>query len=301
MTSPLPRYGIQLPIQAQSALFAQAWEADATPDHLATIARAADDAGFAYVGVCDHVAIPERLADTMHTTWYDQIATLGWLAAVTTRTRLLSHVHIAAYRHPAQSAHAFATLDHLSGGRVIIGVGAGHVAEEFALLGVEFERRGAVLDEHVAMLKRYLEDEFVDGMGAGPRPVQDPRPPIWIGGSSPAAIRRAALTGDGWLPQGPPPGGMRATIATIHQLRSRHGLDGTFTIGALTPFLRLGATTGADPDGTIAGSPDRLAEMLIKLAGIGVTDIQVRFAASSVADHVDQLHRFGTEVAPLIG
>ena len=93
-------YGMQLPIQSQSTLYVADWEKESGPDELARIARVADEAGFFYLGVCDHTAIPRRLADAMGTIWYDTTATLGWLAAVTTRTHLLSHVLILAQRHP---------------------------------------------------------------------------------------------------------------------------------------------------------------------------------------------------------
>lgn len=299
-TNPIA-YGIQLPIQAQSSLFAQAWELTASPEDLASIAQTADDAGFGYIGVCDHVAIPERLAAAMSTTWYDTIATLGWLAGITSRTRLLSHVHILAYRHPAQTAHAFATLDHLSSGRVVLGVGAGHVAEEFHLFGEDFTRRGSILDQRIIEVKRRLEAEFVDGMGSSPRPVQQPRPPIWIGGSSPAAIRRAALAGDGWLPQGPPAEGMAAAISTIEELRNDAGLDDPFAIGAITEFLHVGDGGWNMPLGTVSGTPDRIAQHLQHTCfDIGVTIPQVRFAARSVEEHCDQMRRFADDVAPLL-
>ncbi len=128
-------YGIQLPIQSQSNLYVEEWERTAGPDELARVARAADDSGFFYVAVCDHTFIPRRAAGAMGTIWYDTVATLGWLAGITRTVRLMSHVYIAALRHPLRSAKEFATLDLLSGGRVIVGVGAGHVAEEFDVLG----------------------------------------------------------------------------------------------------------------------------------------------------------------------
>src|SRR5258708_26113285 len=120
---------MQLAIQAQSMTFVEDWERDAGPDELVAITRAAEEAGFFYVAVCDHVSVPERLASTMGTTWYDPISTLGLLAGVTSRIRLMSHVWVLPYRHPLFSAKVFATLDHLSKGRVIVGVGAGHVPE----------------------------------------------------------------------------------------------------------------------------------------------------------------------------
>src|SRR5690625_1085920 len=94
--------GMQLPIQAQSSLFVEPWEADAGAADLARIAQAADQAGFAYLGVCDHVAIPVDRTEAMGTQWWDTIATLGWLAGITENIRLLSHVYVPAYRHPLQ-------------------------------------------------------------------------------------------------------------------------------------------------------------------------------------------------------
>ena len=93
-------YGMQLPIQSQSTLYVADWEKEAGPSELARIARVADEAGFFYLGVCDHTAIPRRLAEAMGTIWYDTTATLGWLAALTRQTHLLSHVLILAQRHP---------------------------------------------------------------------------------------------------------------------------------------------------------------------------------------------------------
>ncbi|GCB91789.1 LLM class F420-dependent oxidoreductase [Streptomyces noursei] len=184
-------YGMQLPVQAQSTLFAEEWEAGAGPADLVAVARAADRAGFAYVACCEHVAIPRRLAGPMGTVWYDPVATLSYLAAVTERVRLLSHVAVVGLRHPLLGAKQYATVDRLSGGRLILGVGAGHVREEFEAVGVDFARRGAVLDEAIDALKAALGPaEFPEfkgerfafaGLGQAPRPVQSPRPPVWVG------------------------------------------------------------------------------------------------------------------------
>ncbi|HUO47944.1 MAG TPA: TIGR03619 family F420-dependent LLM class oxidoreductase, partial [Acidimicrobiales bacterium] len=221
-------YGIQLPIQAQTTLMAEPWEATAGPAELAKVARQAEDSGYFYIAVCDHTAIPRRLAAAMSTTWYDTVATLGWLAGITSRVRLMSHVYVAALRHPLRSAKEFATLDVLSGGRVIIGAGAGHVQEEFDLLGTSFEERGQALDEALESMALGLEEEFpvlpgprwpASDMGLSPRPVQRPRPPIWVGGSSRPALRRAARLGDGWLPQTVKRSEMREQVSQLLQLR----------------------------------------------------------------------------------
>ena len=301
-------YGIQLPIQAQSTMFTEDWERRSGPDELVQLARAADDHGFAYVAVCDHIAIPERLAGAMSTTWYDTVATLGMLAGVTERVRLMSHVAVLAFRHPLQSAKSYATLDHLSKGRMIIGVGAGHVEEEFTVLGLDFHRRGRLLDEAIDGLRRALTEEFpshqgeqwtFSGMGIGPRPVQTP-PPIWVGGSSPAAIRRAAERGDGWLPQGTPRKKMPEQIdeLRIHRDKVRGGEP--IDIGTITEFLHVGEPTWDVGRGVISGSAESIGESLRVFAAMGVTNLQVRFKARSCEELMDQMAAFGSEVAPLL-
>ncbi|QYX83182.1 LLM class F420-dependent oxidoreductase [Streptomyces akebiae] len=300
---------MQLPVQSQSTLYAEPWEADAGPRELAEVARAADRAGFAYVAVCDHVAIPRRLAPAMSTVWYDPVATLAYLAAVTERVRLLSHVAVVGLRHPLLTAKQYATLDHLSAGRLILGVGAGHVREEFEALGVDFERRGAVLDECVDALRAALgPDEFpshhgkrydFEDLGQMPRPAQD-RVPLWVGGSSPAAVRRAAVRGDGWLPQGDPRDRLPAQIARLRRLRQEAGATGPFTIGAITEPLYVGEPTWDVGRRTLTGSPAAMAESLRAYRAMGVDQIQVRFRSRGVGELADQMGAFGGEVGPLL-
>lgn len=252
-------YGMQLPIQSQSTIYAEPWEATAGAADLAAVARAADRAGFGYVATCDHVAIPRRMAGPMSTIWYDPVATLSFLAGITENVRLLSHVAILGLRHPLLSAKQYATVDHLSGGRLILGVGAGHVQEEFEVLGVDFARRGAVLDETLDALRAALGPEeypefegelfsFKD-LGQLPRPVQT-RIPVWVGGSSPAAVRRAAVRGDGWL--------RRATRATSSPRRSpasRSSARGPGSPGPSSSGRSPRRSTWASPAGTPAAGP----------------------------------------------
>ena len=301
------RYGMQLPVQSQSTLYAEGWEAEAGPDDLLEIARSADRAGFDYLASCDHVGIPRRLAAAMSTVWYDPVATLAFLAAATERVRLLSHVAIVGLRHPLLTAKQYATLDHLSGGRLILGVGAGHVQEEFEALGVDFRQRGPVLDECLDALRAALgPDEFpehhgklydFEGLGQRPRPVQE-RIPMWVGGSSPAAVRRAALKGDGWLPQGDPRDRLPAQIARIRELRERAGVRGPFTVGAIVEPLYVGTPRWEVGRRTLTGGPRELAESLRAYSAMGVHQIQVRFRSRSRGELTDQIAAFGAEVAP---
>lgn len=302
--------GMQLPIQSQSSVYVDEWEKTAGAPELAAIARAADAAGFFYVAVCDHVAIPRDKAEAMSTTWYDTFTTLGFLAGVTERVRLLSHVYVPAYRHPLVSAKALLTLDEVSGGRAILGVGAGHVEAEFDVLDADFERRGRILDESVDVIREALLDEWpefhgeyfdVQDVGLRPRPRQQPRPPIWVGGSSPAAMRRAGERGDGWLPQGNPPKKYPAMVEKVHGHRAHAAASGPpVEIGALCEYVHVGAL----PDGldlgpwSLVGSPESIAEGLARWVAMGASHLQVRFPCRSLPELLDQIAAFGAEVLP---
>jgi probable F420-dependent oxidoreductase len=311
MASDLPAdrlaVGLQLPVQSKSTNFAEPWEEHAGAAELAAVARAADAAGFAYLGVCDHIAIPSERAGVMGTEWWDTVATLGWLAGITERVRLLSHIYVPAYRHPLQVAKAFSTLDVVSGGRVIMGVGAGHVAEEFALLGLPFEDRGALLDEAIDALRAAFAEDYptlpgprwpAADLGQHPRPIQEDGPPIWVGGSSPAALRRAAERGDGWLPQGPT---TPELVARLGELRDAAGRHDPFTIGALVGPTHVGEPSWDLGGPALVGPPEKLAHVLGKYRAMGVGQVQVRLRSRSVDELVEQIERFGAEVIPLLG
>ncbi len=315
MPGPIPEgklvYGMQLPVQSQSTIYAEAWEADAGTAELSDIARAADRSGFHYVAVCDHVAIPRPLDEKMNTSWWDTIATLGYLAAVTEHTHLLSHVYVLPYRHPLMAAKAFLTLDELSGGRAILGVGAGHVEAEFDLLGVSFAERGRLLDESIEVVRAAFTDEYpaVDhrALPGGRRRARDPggrspgdRPSGWEDRRRPA-LRRAADLGDGWLPQGPPEGGMKRAIAWLDERRQANGrADRPFAVGVNAEILYLGDPWFETGPFHLTGDPEPMADRLRRYRDIGVDQLQIRFRSRSAAELCDQIDRFGADVAPLL-
>jgi probable F420-dependent oxidoreductase len=289
-------YGIQLPVQAQSKYFVEPWELDAGPAEMAAVAQAADQSGFFYVGVCDHVAIPSELVPAMGAVWYDTIATLGWIAAQTVTTRLLSSVFNLTYRHPLVTANSFATLDVLSGGRAIIGIGAGHVEKEFAALDVDFASRGRATDDALRVIDVALRDGVVEGVEIAPRAVQQPRPPIWVGGGAPAAVRRAAKHADGWLPQGTPIDQMPPLVELY---RSERG-DETGDIGAITDWIYVGDPGWDLGRKAVTGSPEQIAQSLRTWLDVGVNHLQVRFPSRSADELIDQVTAFGTDVGPLL-
>jgi probable F420-dependent oxidoreductase len=300
-------YGIQLPIQSQSTIYAEAWESGAGIAELAAIARACDAAGFLYVAVCDHVAIPRPFDEKMNTSWWDTMTTLGYLAGITEQVRLMSHVYVLPYRHPLMTAKAFLTLDEVSGGRAVLGAGAGHVEAEFELLGVDFASRGKALDEGIDVVRAAFADEYpshagpryeVADAGLRPRPVQPGGPPIWIGGSSAPALRRAADRGDGWLPQGPPKDGMRAGIEAILRRREETRPGEPIDLGINAEPIYLGDPPFDVESWTLTGSADHVAERLRRYRKLGVNHMQLRFRSRSADELIDQIERFGREVAP---
>ena len=300
-------WGLQLPVAQQSTVFAAPWEAAAGPAELRRVAEACDRAGFFSIAVCDHVCVPRSHAAAMSTTWYDAVATLGFLAAATTRVRLLSHVWIAAYRHPLQTAKAFATLDALSGGRVILGVGAGHLEAEFRTLGVDFARRGRLLDEAIDAVAAAFTAEYPDhegpqwsihDVGIRPRPVQRPRPPIWVGGNTPAALKRAAVRGDGWLPQGTIRTELPAQIAFIRKHRHAVRGDVPIEIGGNSEWLYVGKPPFDLGPNARAGTGEEIAASLHELRALGVQHCGVRFRTRSCEELIDQIFAFADRVAP---
>ena len=303
-------YGMQLQVQSKSKTFREQWEEGADSSAIAALARQADAAGFFYVAVSDHVVVPKPMDEHMQTTWYDTVTTLGWLAGITQRVRLLSHVYVLAYRHPLQTAKSFMTLDELSGGRAILGTGVGHLQREFELLGLDFDARGAIADESIDVIRAAFAGEYPDvttpcfgrlfDAGIAPRPRQA-RLPIWVGGSSKAALRRAAERGDGWLPQGTPRAEMPASIAALLEHRKQAIGDEPIDLGAISDVFYVGEPTWDVGGRTFTGTAPRIADRLNEFGAMGVSHVQVRFRSRDLQEQLDQMAAFGAEVGPLLG
>jgi alkanesulfonate monooxygenase SsuD/methylene tetrahydromethanopterin reductase-like flavin-dependent oxidoreductase (luciferase family) len=185
------------------------------------------------------------------------------------------------------------------------------VPEEYELFTGDFDQRGRHTDEAVSALARCFTDEFpvlpgprfaAQDMGLAPRPARTPRPPIWIGGSSPAAIRRTAAFGDGWLPQGTRRRDLPGQIARLRELRAELRDGAPLDIGTIVePIYLTSGGSGWDlPGWVISGGAEEVASSLRELVGMGVNHLQVRFMARSAEEFCDQTARFGAEVGPLL-
>lgn len=246
-----------------------------TPESLLSWVRFAEESGFALVMISDHIAVAPEVQALYPVPFYDPYTTITWLAAQTSRLEFGTSVTVLPYRHPLQTARVGANLAHFTGGRFVLGVGSGWSEQEYAALGVPFERRGAITDEYLAAIVDAWRNDITSSPGpyapydaiyTGPRP--DPSPPVWVGGASRAAIRRAIQFGDAWHPINPHPKFLRDKgMPLLHRAASEAGV----AVPALCPRIRAHPTAErADDDRVLGeGSLDQIRADLTDLADLG--------------------------------
>lgn len=235
------------------------------PGVLRSWARTVEGLGFDLLMISDHVAITPDVARRYPAPFYEPFTTLSWLAGVTTRIQLGTTVLIAPYRHPLLTARMAANLAELSGGRLVLGVGVGWAREEFAALGIPFEQRGRLTDDHL----RDIRAAWADTASYGDRRI-----PVWVGGNSDAGLRRAVRLGDAWHP-------LRCTMPWLREAAVRlkaAAAERHLAVPGLVPRIALDLT--AEP----VSGPERLA-------GEGTID--------QVMADLDQLRLLGAEAVVL--
>src|SRR5262247_3198264 len=204
----------------------------ATPENIRGAAVRAEELGYDSVWVSDHVVVPRANIGNFGEGIFDPLVTLGVIAGATRRVQLGTTVLIVPYRNAVVTAKMVSSLDALSGGRVVLGIGAGWVAAESAMLGVPFAERGPMTDEHLRAMQELWTSNTpsfagkytqFSGLVFEPKPVQKPHPPIWVGGHSRAALRRTVEFGAAWHPINRPPDELRAGQAEIARLCQTRG------------------------------------------------------------------------------
>jgi probable F420-dependent oxidoreductase len=265
------------------------------PSMWAEVTEEADRLGFESVWLPEHLVIPVQMEGSPYAGQdhppippevpvFDAFTYLGFLAGRTTNIRFSTHVYNIGLRHPFVSARAVATLDVVSGGRAMFGIGASWLEAEWDAVGLDFHTRGRRVDEAIDVCRRLWGEKVIEHHGEffdfgpvmfEPKPVQQPWPPIVIGGDGPAALRRAATVGDGWIPMNHPLDQVPAAVARIAELRAEAGRDGKTEV-----------TVG----GTIASPED--AE---RYAGAGVDRVIVRPWQKS-REAIDGIRRYADEV-----
>jgi probable F420-dependent oxidoreductase len=281
----------------------------ADAQQIAAAARRAEETGYESIWVSDHLLVPESGGRLPALEIMEPIATLAYVAALTSRIKIATSVIVVPYRNAIHLAKELATLDRLSSGRVVAGVASGWLEAEFRALGVSFENRGAYTDEAIALMRATWSSavpEFhgkffnLSGMRFGPRPIAGTIP-IWIGGISKRAVRRAVELGDGWHGTRMNPEQVAERIVWIRELAARRGrsLEG-FAIShrVYVGFASKWTDTGGYVEGILA-PPAELANYLNRFAAIGVDEILVSPLGSESLDKF--LDRFDAEVRPHIG
>jgi probable F420-dependent oxidoreductase len=275
---------------------------------VAEVARCAEAAGFDAVFVTDHPFPhdPWLAAGGHHA--LDPFVALSFAAASTTDLRLQTHILVLPYRNPFHTAKSVVSLDVLSGGRLILGVAAGYLRAEFAALGADFENRNDVCDEAIRAMVAAWTSEGVEIDGAGfaarghtmlPLPAQRPHPPIWVGGNSRRAIRRAVELGDGWIPFPNTPGMAKYTRTAVLTTRDelaggiRYAREHAQKVGRTAPLTVSYSLTGFG-----RSSNDEILAAIEDLRSLGVSWLTVGVPGASRRDYCANLEHFGSEIIP---
>jgi probable F420-dependent oxidoreductase len=276
MSTPRAKLSVSTPVVItlpQSA----SWEKDASIEDLVQIAETADRLGYHHLTCSEHIALPAAAQERNR--YWDPLATLSYLAARTQRIRLATNVLVLAYHHPLEIAKRYGTLDKVSNGRLILGVGVGRLKEEFELLGAPFDDRGPRGDDALRALRASLSvpepayhGEFYsfDGMVVDPCAVQE-HVPIWIGGRTLRSLRRAATLADGWAP-------FNVTLQQVREWLGRFDLPTGFEVVLAPPAL-------LDP----INDPERTRDVLADTAAHGATNIRAVFTHTSLQHYLEIL------------
>lgn len=280
------KLGIVTPVVTQLPDAHARWEVTAGIDEIARVVAVADELGYDFCTCSEHVAVPADAAAVRGGTYWDPLSTFGYLAARTANIRFATFVLVLGYHHPLEIAKRYGTLDQVSNGRVVLGVGVGSLEEEFVLLGAEFEHRGEIGDDAIRALRaslgelepHYDGDYFTfDGFVVDPPAVQA-HVPIWVGGRTARSLRRAVELGDGWAPFG-------LRTAELGELLARARETEAWAARATPLDVVVQNDRPLDP----MAEPERTAEQLAKFQALGATALAARLVHHSVDHYCDQL------------
>ena len=311
------RFGFYLPTRGPTA----------QPAALTTMAQTGEQLGFTSTMIADHIVIPETVESAYPYTVagnfigeeeaIEQLTLMSYIAACTTTLRLVSSVMILPHRNPVVTAKILSSIDYLSGGRVTVGVGVGWMREEFeALNAPDFDDRGAVSNEYIEIFKKLWTEDRPSHNGDSyqfkalkfaPKPVQQPHPPIWIGGHSAPALRRVARYGDGWHPVGStaasplPATEVAQKRQRIRELAAGYGRDAD-AIETIykAPIYDGGRPPTGETRRNFSGSNEQIATDIHEFADAGVAELVFDFRAETLAQTLDRMRWFAADVMPLV-
>jgi probable F420-dependent oxidoreductase len=288
---------------------------EASPEAIVASARKAEALGFDAIFVNDHIIVDGSARSAPWTNTYDPLVSLSFIAANTTRIGLGASVLIMPYRNPIASAKSLATIDRMSGGRLIAGIGVGWNEAEFNALGVPFHERGARTTEYLRIWQACWAPGTVSFAGkffafsdmyVSPKPLQQPSPPIWIGGASDAALRRAATFAAVWQPTPMPVADLVDRQAALREACDRTGREHPPET-RMSFRVEFGPSAGNTPPSGAGrpighGTPAEVATDLLRYReAAGLNAFQINFHGCRNLDHLlDSMDRFMREVKPLV-
>lgn len=287
----------------------------ASPEAIRRVAQGAEQLGYDGIWVSDHIVIPHSAIDRFGTVFYEPLAVLGFAAACTSKIRLGTTVIILPYRNPLVTAKVLSTLDVLSGGRVTAGMAVGGTEDEFKALGVPFKERGALSDEYITAFrvlwtqdKPTFHGQFVrfDNIAFEPKPVQKPYIPIWIGGNSKRAIRRAVAVGDCWHPTRPLVEDVKAGAAYLREVCGQRRRDPSSLMIAVREPLKFSAGAEASVKRRpLLGSTQKIIDDIgqYEAAGVQYFMLDTFYSApelerETVESMLVTIERFAADVMP---
>ena len=311
------RYGFYLPTRGPLG----------NPDDISAIAKAGERLGFSSIVFGDHIVFPVEISSPYPYTVdggfpgvgdaLEQLNLMSFIAGITETVRLVNSVMILPHRNPLATAKMLATIDVLSKGRLTVGVGVGWMREEFeALSAPDFDKRGAASNEFLEIFKKCWTQDPVSHDGefysfkelrCMPHPVQEPHPPIWVGGHSKAALRRVAKYADGWHPVGAtsasplPPEEFRLLLEALKVLMKseRRNYD-DLTISLKAPSYDPGLVPVGHSRLLFSGAPERIAQDISDYQAMGVHEVIFDFRTPPASRTIENMAYFMKEVAPLV-
>ena len=284
-------------------------------DRMLAVARRAEEAGLDSIWVTDHVIVPRDMSLIYRDHMLDPLAVLPWLAGVTSRIALGTSVIVLPYRSPIPVAKLLASVDVLSGGRLIFGAAVGWVEGEFDALGVPVKERGSRTDEALELIRTLWTQEYPDittprhhlaGLKASPMPLQKPRPPILIGGSADAAFRRVARLGDGWHASSCSPQTFRAGALAVQNHWKDAGREGQPDLTLRIPMLIEGVHRAAVDPGllgarhVVRGGLQQVVRELRAYQSAGCTHVAVEVSYSTFPAILQTIDLLADEVMPSV-
>jgi probable F420-dependent oxidoreductase len=307
------KLGVFLPISGRAA----------SRETLMEAAQQAETLGFDSVWTADRIIIPweiktpypyasgERFIVPPDRPFFEPLTCLAFLAGCTTKIALGMSVLVLPYRHPLYWAKIATTIDHLSRGRLILGVGVGWMVEEFEALGAAFKARGALSDEQLKILDSLWKKEKASFAGRyynfreiafEPKPFQRPRIPIWVGGEGDRAQRRAALYGDAWFPYFVriTPRELAARFENVKRWAAEAKRDPSQIHFACCLPIELSLKPVPQEEDRLKGNAGQLIEALKRFKKIGVEHIGLQFMVPRWPDRKEQIERFAREVMPAL-